>query len=101
MTTYQGWEIRHEAAMLNPTAAELPIVALITMVGSFTDRWRDDYVTREGVVDLIKGARVLLNWDWGNRLQMGPLSELLEKAAEELGYDLDVEKFLDNRSTHA
>lgn len=87
------WRLRHEAATLLPSDQEKPIMVALWLIELLAEQHGDDYVLRVGVVDMIKGARVLLNWDWGPRLDMGTLDRRLGAAAERIGYDLDVEEF--------
>ena len=71
------------------------MVSLMRIVASLAEEYADDYVIREGVAHLILGARVLLNADFGTRLDGGSLDAELVAWAERMRYDLDVERFTD------
>jgi hypothetical protein len=52
-----------------------------------------DHVLREGVADLLRGTRKLLNASWGPRLDMGTVDRQIVEIAEGIGYNLEIEEF--------
>lgn len=94
-----AWQLRHQAAINRPTAQEAPLVNMLRVIDHLVEMHAEDYVLREGVADIIKGVRVLLNADLGPRLDMGTVDHQLCDAAATIGYCLDCENFSDD-DTH-
>lgn len=88
-----NWTARHNLALGNPHADEEPLVDMLALLEEFVKRYGEDGFLREGVAQLIVGTRVLLNAEWGRRLDMGSIDRRLEELARTIGFDLDVEEF--------
>lgn len=93
MTRGEAWQIRHEAAMRDPNLRELPLVDLVRCLGSLVVDHGQDQVLREGVAQVLTGTQRLLVADWGDRLDMGSIDEMLMVCAEVMDFDLDTEEF--------
>jgi hypothetical protein len=81
----------HFDAFRSPTSKEAPIINLMKVIEDIMAKdGNDDYHLRgEVLVPLIQAARAYLNYDVGNRLDMGTLDAMLLDAAKEAGIALD------------
>jgi hypothetical protein len=85
-------EVEHQAAMRDPNQREWPLVQLIRLLGSITiDHGRG--VRRDGVAQILVGIRILLAADWGPRLDIRQIEEILLVCAEAMYFDLEREEF--------
>lgn len=87
--------------MQYPVGPELEIVTLLKTIAPLARKCGQDHVLREGVASLVEGAWVLLNDDWGRRLDMDECRSQLRNVAALIGYDIDTERFRDNRIVDA
>lgn len=90
----QPWAQQHNAALASPSAVELPLVTLLSVIQAMVKRYSDDYVLRQGIAHLLMGTADLLNGEWG-RLDMGTVSSQLNTYAERISFSLDIEEFTD------
>lgn len=90
-----GWDERHNSALSNPKGPEIPITTLLLgledYMHSYSVRFNteiyEDGVLGDGVIDIVKGIRTLLNGETG-RLDCGTIDarlvEILRKCGEEI-----------------
>jgi hypothetical protein len=79
---------------MSPTPVESPLAALMLVIDALVQRHGDDHVLREGVAQIICGTQRLLDAEWG-RLDMGTISGQLDKFAERIDFDLEIQEFKD------
>lgn len=87
----------HRRATLDPVAPETDIVDLMRTITGMARRYGRDHLLREGVADLIEGASMLLHGDWGPRISTDEFRASLQVTAEQIGYDIDRERFANAR----
>jgi len=89
-----AWESRHIAAFTSPRRDEADLVHLCKITNSLINRGiGQDQVLRDAVAHLLEGARILLNAEWGPRLDMGSTDQLLIDMAQRIHYDMNLGKF--------
>jgi len=87
------WMVRHQEAWANPAAVEKPIVNAIGAWSDMLDAQGLDYVNRDGWAAMGEALRTYLNYDWGQRLDMGTLDKILCELLVKEGYDPDMSEW--------
>jgi hypothetical protein len=89
-----AWETRHITAFTAPRRDEADLVQLCKITNSLINRGMgQDQVLREAVAHLLEGARILLNAEWGPRLDMGSVDQMLLDMAQRIHYDMNLGTF--------
>ena len=89
------WKRRHSAALTLPTTQERPIMVLFWVIAELAELHGQDGYLRRSIGGLIDNAADLLNAEWGPRLDMGSLDQMLSDTAERIGYDRELRTFKD------
>ena len=84
-TLQTGWDRRHNAAMISPKGVEVGIVAMLNGLEAYIEDYEqrfegsifhDSVLGADGIVQIAKGIRVLLNGELG-RLDAGTIDTRL------------------------
>ena len=87
------WKTRHQEAWASPTVVERPIVNSVKSWEQMEAAHGLDYVNRDGWAAMGEALRTYLNYDWGQRLDMGTLDGLICGLLELNGYDPDMSEW--------
>ena len=87
------WKMRHQDAVNNPTTIEKPIVNAIKSWHEMAEQHGLDYVNRSGWAAMGEALRTYLNYDWGNRLDMGTLDKIICELLVLYEYDPDMSEW--------
>lgn len=84
--TALDWKAMHMAAMRAPRGAEIPHVLMFKAITAALERWPGDGYLEPHLVDMVNGARGMLNMDSG-RLDCGTLDGHYCNALRALGVE--------------
>lgn len=93
-TPVPAWRRQHETALAYPDQREIALVKLLDGASAAVVQYGQDGLLRDGVADILKGMRTLLDGDLG-RLDGGEVSAIIEQLFAEIGFDPDTETFND------
>ena len=88
-----GWEANHRLAWDFPSEVEKPIVGAIQSWYGMLEQHGLDYVNRDSWAAMGEALRTYLNYDWGQRLDMGTLDKIICELLEKEGYDPDMSEW--------